>query len=320
MKLEFKKTLILGCLFAVTIIGVSSLHAYVLHGKHVLDLMIEKLGRADGLFVSERLVLYRMAAAEKQAAEAIEGLQPAAGSAEEIALQSDRPESGRQTLALEELELERSLRYIFSSAFRSDTRSSDSERIHIDVRGRTLTIIDGNVVTDGANRFDLFKDVLLYRSREGLAERLLQIGVDISISSLGRFEDKIAFVLGAKYPDQTVNQLWIDKETLMPLRLLVTDAYSADVSVKTEIRYLIWWKIGETHYPSKIEFYQGENLVWVSQAKNFEENPAFSKELFNIDQLKSVYPEAPLQPAASEPVAEPSEIQKTIEDFKKIFE
>jgi hypothetical protein len=293
----------------------------VLQGKHVLDLVIEKLGPADSLFVTERLVIYRMAASfEKQEAGSIEDNQPSDGSATDISLASPRTVTDQQTLAMEELELECSLRYIFSRAFRSDTRSPDSERIHIAVGGRTLTIVDGYAVPDGANRFDLFKDVLLYRTRDGLADRLLQLGVDVSISSLGRFEDKIAFVLGAKYPDDTVNQLWIDKETLMPFRLIIRDDYGADVSDRIEIRYLIWWKIGETHYPSKIEFYQGEDLVRVSQAKNFEENATFSEELFDIVYLKTVYPQAPLQPAASEAVEEPSEIQKTIEDFKKIFE
>jgi hypothetical protein len=321
MNVKFIKSLTICCFTFVLFIGISPLHAYVLQGKHVLDLVIEKLGPADSLFVTERLVLYRMSASvEKQGAEASEDIQPSAGSATEISLESPRPETDQQTLAMEELELERSLRYIFPRAFRSDTRSPDSERIFIAVGGRTLTIVDGYAVPDGANRFDLYKDVLLYRTRDALADRLLQLGVDVSISSLGRFEDKIAFVLGAKYPDDTVNQLWIDKNTLMPFRLIIGDAYGADVSDKTEIRYLIWWKVGETHYPSKIEFYQGENLVQVSQAKNFEENATFSEELFNIDHLKTVYPQAPMQPTATEAVEEPSEIQKTIEDFKKIFE
>ena len=190
----------------------------------------------------------------------------------------------------------------------------------IAVGGRALTIIDNKIVPDAANRFDLFKDILLYRSRETLAERLLQLGVDPSVSTLGRFEDKIAFVLGAKYPDETVNQLWVDKDTLLPLRLIIHSVYDADSTDKVEIRYLIWWKIGESRYPSKIEFYQGDNLARVSQAKNFEENAMFSEELFDIEHLESIYPRLSLEPIPPGQGEEPSEIQKTIEDFKRIFE
>ena len=80
-------------------------------------------------------------------------------------------------------------------AFRSDARSSDSEHIHVSVDGRTLTIIDNVIAPDAVNRFDFFKDILLYRTRDALADRLLQLGVDVSVTTLGRFEDKIAFVV-----------------------------------------------------------------------------------------------------------------------------
>ena len=102
------------------------------------------------------------------------------------------------------MELDGSLRFIFSQAYRSDARSNDSERIFIFSDGKSLTFIDGNSVPGATNRFDLFKDILFYHSREALVDRLLQLGVDVTISSLGRFEEKIAFVIGAEYPDESV--------------------------------------------------------------------------------------------------------------------
>ena len=321
MNVEIKKTLIISGSIAVLFFFVSSLNAYVLQGRHVLDLMIEKLGPAESLFVSEKIVVYRMdvAPGEQDAATGnyTSILENTAGDAapvtQEVVTYPEAPQP-------ETLELEGTLRYVFSRAFRSDAISPNSERIHLSIDGRTLTIIDNNIVPDAVNRFDFFKDILLYRSREALAERLLQLGVDPFVSSLGRFEDKIAFVIGAKYPAETGNQLWVDKDTLLPLRLIIRDVYGADNSGKVEIRYLIWWKIGETQYPSKIEFYQDDNLVRVSQAKSFEENAMFSEDIFDIEHLKVVYPRAPLQPIPPEATEEPSEVQKTIEDFKRIFE
>ena len=321
MSAKTKKTLIGFCSIAILFFFVSPLHAYVLQGRHVLDLMIEKLGPAESLFVSETLVFYRMAAAanEKDAVTGKNTLPPDNTAGDDIPA-GQQVGTNQEAGELETLEMEGTLRYVFSRAFRSDARTPNSERIHIVVGGQTLTIADNNIVPDAANRFDLFKDVLLYRSREALAERLLQLGVDVSISSLGRFEDKTAFVLGAYYPNDTVNQLWVDKDTLLPLRLIIRGVFGADNSDKVEIRYLIWWKIGESQYPSKIEFYQDENLVRVSQAQSFEENAIFSEELFDIEHLNIVYPQAPLQPITPAEVEEPSEVQKTIEDFKRIFE
>ena len=315
-----KKTLIVSFIFVTSFVFNSPGNAYVLQGRHVLDLMLEKLGAAETLFVSQKLVFYRItpfaAAVPSGTAEAPQG--NAGGGA----LAAIPPFADHKTVpASQTIELEGSLRYVFSDAFRSDAKSQNSELIYIFSHGRTLTIIDGAIVPDTANRFDLYKDVLLYRSRPALADRLLELGVDVSISSLGRFEDRIAFVLGAEYPDDSVNQLWVDKETLLPLRLIIK-GFNGDADSNTvEVRYLIWWKIGETRYPSRIEFYQDDNLVRVDQARNFEENATFSEELFDIEHLKMVYPRTlSLPPAAPAAPEEPSEIQKTIEEFKRIFE
>ena len=321
MNVYIKKMLIVFGSIAFLFFLICPLNAYVLQGRHVLDLMIEKLGPAESLFVTEKLVFYRMADAVNEQNPATDKI---TSSSENIA-GDDTPavqqiETRAEALEPETLEFESTLRYVFSRAFRSDAISPNSERIHITVDGQTLTMIDNNIVPDAANRFDLFKDILLYRSREALAERLLQLGVDVYVSTLGRFEEKIAFVLGAYYPNDTVKQLWVDKDTLLPLRLIIRGVYGADNSSKVEIRYLVWWKVGEIQYPSKIEFYQDDNLVRVSHAISFEENALFSEELFDIEQLKIIYPRAPLQPISPEAVEEPSEVQKTIDDFKRIYE
>jgi len=321
MNAKLKKVTAASFLIAVMFLLTPPSRAYVLQGRHVLDLMIEKLGTAESLLVSEKLVFYRMAAAaDVQDPAAAQETLPPADAAGDDAAAGQPPQTAQEAAQMEETEFAGTLRYVFPRAFRSDARSPKTERIHVEVGGRGLTIVDGHIVTGAANRFDLFKDVLLYRSRESLAERLLQLGVDVSISSLGRFEDRIAFVLGANYPDDTANQLWVDKDTLLPLRLIIRGAFGAGNSDKAEMRYLTWWDIGGTQYPSRIEFYQGDTLVRVSQAQNFEENATFAGELFDIDHLEMMYPRAPAQPAASEAAEEPSEIQKAIDEFKRIFQ
>ena len=171
-----------------------------------------------------------------------------------------------------------------------------------------------------ANRFDLYKDILLYRSREELVERLLDLGVDVSVSSLGRVEGEIAFVVGAVYPDESVSQIWFDRETFLPMRWIIRGNGGTSASDVLEIRYLTWWKSGQSRYPSRIEVYQDGNLVRVNQLKIFREDNGFSEELFDIDHLRAVYPLVPEQSLVPGEPEEPSEVQKTIEEFRRVFE
>ena len=323
MNAEYKKCLVFTSLLSILAVFVGSTHAYVLQGPHILDLMIENLGKANSLFVSHKIIYYRAGFVDDS-----ELFSPSrssvpssdAGYIPNRLGQSENHFADGMAQVDETMELDGSLRYIFSQAFRSDARSNDSERIYIFSDGRSLTLIDGNSVPGAANRFDLYKDILFYHSREALVDRLLQLGVDVTISSLGRFEEKIAFVVGAQYPDESVSQVWVDQETFLPLRWIIHGVDPVGESDTLEFRYLIWWKTGKIRYPSRIEFYQNGHLVRVNQAINLEENPTFPKELFDIDYLKTAFPREPVQPIVPGEPEEPSEVEKTIEEFRRIFE
>jgi hypothetical protein len=307
-------------LLAIMFFFSPSTHAYVLQGPHLLDLMIEKLGAAESLYVSQALVIYRVGS---PAAKEQPSMSEYSGSSVDTGEGSRRDVASVSTESVgapEILELDESLRYVFSHAFRSEARSLDSERIYVFANGKTLTIIDGNIVDSAENRLDLYKDLLLFRSRWALVERLPEQGVDISISSLGRFEGQRAYVVGAEYPDESVSQIWIDQETFLPIRWIIKGLNGQPEEDTLEVRYLDWWKVGKTRYPSRIEFIQQGKLVRVSQVKNVELNPNFPEELFNVEYLKAKYPQVSLTPSIPGESEEPSEVQKTIEEFRRIFD
>jgi hypothetical protein len=60
--------------------------------------------------------------------------------------------------------------------------------------------------------------------------------------------------------------------------------------------------------------------VRVNQVKSFREADTFPNDLFDIEHLRSVYPLAPEQPLVPGESEEPSEVQKTIDEFKRVFE
>jgi hypothetical protein len=321
MSISRKKFLTICLLILGSIFISGPVQAYVLQGPHILDLMIEQLGEAKSLYVSQELIFYRLVSqTDIETDETVEEHQTLDNAGTDLPV--DQGVQLDENGPLEEtLQLEETLRFAFPFTFRSDARSSESERIHVVSGDRSITIVDGSIVPAVANRFDLYKDIFLYRTREDLSERLLQVGVDVSISSLGRFEGEISLVLGAVYPDKSVSQIWIDRETFLPTRWIIRgngESFNSDV---LEVRYLTWWKSGQVRYPSRIEFYQDGQLVRVNQLKSFREGDEFSEDLFDIDNLRSVYPLAPEQPLVpGESEEEPSEVQKTIDEFRKVFE
>ncbi|MBU4415387.1 MAG: hypothetical protein KJ976_09835, partial [Proteobacteria bacterium] len=157
--------------FIIFVFFYTLVNAYVIPGPHLLELMIEKLGRVKSLLISQKLSLYDVS-----------------------------PEKNI-------VELRETLKYNFPEEFRSDIQSENAKRIYVFSSGIALTIIDNKIVSNTETRFDCYKDVMLYRSRILLQNRLSILGVDVSVSSLGRFKDKIAYVIGAEYPDEAVSQL-----------------------------------------------------------------------------------------------------------------
>jgi outer membrane lipoprotein-sorting protein len=257
----------------------ASLHAYVLPGPYLLKLMTQNLGIATRLLVTQKLILH-----------------------------DDNPEKRAD-------ELSETLTFMFPKTFRSDIVSENIQRIRILSDSRVFTVIDGKISDEPENSYDHYKDLILFRSREILQERLSNLGVNVKVTSLGRFQGKPAYVLGAQYPDETSSQVWLDKKTFLPFRWIMT----SNPTQNLEVLYLDWKKLNQIWYPMRIEFFSNGNLVREIHVQDIKVNPPFRADIFDIQQLKSRYPQdAPIEPK-NDDKEELDEVQKTIEEFKKIY-
>jgi outer membrane lipoprotein-sorting protein len=144
--------------------------------------------------------------------------------------------------------------------------------------------------------------------------------VDVKVSSLGRFQGKPAYVLGARYPDETTPQVWLDKDTFRPFRWIMTSKDGKRRENSLEVRYLEWQKVKNAWYPMRIEFFMAGILVREIHVQNIKVNPSFLKKLFDITHLKSLYPQGPPAEQEQENKKDLNDVQKTIEDFKKLYE
>lgn len=252
----------------------------VLSGPHILELMAKALSSAQSLRVEQTVVV------------------------EEVTI-ADHP-----------LELSETLSYAFNDRFRSDTRFKNTERIHLVAQDQTLTVIDGRRIPDATGRFDQYKDLLLYRTRAALHKALLSHGVDVGKTSLGRYEDRIVYVVGAQYPDNSVSQVWVDKESFLPMRWLHVS--SRDPNDRLIFIYSDWQKKGELWYPMLVETLHGQKTIRRILVSKVQVNAALSPELFNIAQMMMAYPQE--EAVGSAPGLDPSqEVQRTIEAFQKKF-
>jgi len=259
-------------------------NAYVLPGPYLLEQMTQNLGKAKSLLVSQTLVIH-----------------------------DDSPQKSG-------MKLSETLRYVFPEMFRSDTLSKNVHRIHVLSKGEALTVIDETVSNKSKNCYDHYKDLLLFRFRKNLQDKTFLPGVDITVSSLGRFQGKPAYILGAQYPDETVPQVWLDKDTFRPFRWIMTGKAEQSQENNFEVRYFEWRKVHHIWYPMRIEFFATGNLVREIHVKNIKVNPSFPDDLFNIEHLKSLYPQIASAEQDQGNKKHLNEVQKTIEDFKKLYE
>jgi outer membrane lipoprotein-sorting protein len=262
-------------------------NAYVLQGAHLLELMTQNIGKTESLFVSQKLVLY-----------------------------DDSFKDGS-------IELKETLKYTFPEKFRSDIVSKNIKSIHVISNGKSLTVIDGKTVAGHETLFDLYKDIILYNSRSALLERMIHLGIDESVSSLGRFQGKPVYVLGAQYPDESVSQIWLNKDTFRPFRWIINSKKPGGRLDSLEVRYFKWQKISKIWYPMQIEFYEDDTLVRRIEVDEIKVNPVFPAGLFDINRLRSTYPEDTKDTQVLSKPRKPGElnqVQKIIEEFKKIYE
>ena len=272
---------IIGILGITAFLGFSPAAAYVLKGPHILDLMVKQFGKADRLRVSQKLIL-----------------------------KDNSTEQGP-------IEFEEIVRYTFPDSFRSDTFSNSTKRVHVSSQGNAITIMDRKISSEPESEYDLYKDLLLYRSRTLLQNRLILLGIDIGLSSVGRFQNKIAYIIGAEYPDETRSQVWIDKDSFRPIRWLLIKSGPTYNGTVMEFRYGMWQQIDSLPYPMQIQIFQDGFLIREIIADSLTVNPSFEAALFDIEYLKTQY-EADLSEEIKTDDIE--EVQKTIQEFKKRYQ
>jgi hypothetical protein len=112
---------------------------------------------------------------------------------------------------------------------------------------------------------------------QALGEGLVRRGVKLDEVSLGRFNGRLAWVLGGRLVDPKGPPLaLIDKDSWMPLRLLVVER-----GVTYDLRLLDWASaVGADRIPRSIEVWQGSELLVRFNTEKATANPRLADALF----------------------------------------
>jgi hypothetical protein len=112
---------------------------------------------------------------------------------------------------------------------------------------------------------------------QALGEGLARRGVRLDEVSLGRFNGRLAWVLGGRQNDpRLAPHALIDKESWMPLGLAFVEG-----GVRYEVRLLDWSSaVGADRIPRAIEVWQGAELLLRFNTEKTTANPRLADALF----------------------------------------
>ena len=218
------------------------------------------------------------------------------------------------------------------SSFRADIRGDDLEHIHVSLAGRHITLIDNVIAGRSAQWIYDFKRLFLQHSRKELTDNLRMMGVQTGISSIGRLDGAVFFVVGAQYPDKTVPQLWIDRDRFLPVRLVVTGASGEGEPPVAEIRFSRWSRQDGMRYPAEMTFFENGRQIQQVTLSQLDTQPAFDAGLFDISALEAAARSTERDSTGEDlpddmPDGYPGdsmdisdEIREEIEAFRRIFE
>jgi hypothetical protein len=118
------------------------------------------------------------------------------------------------------------------------------------------------------------------QARERLYKAMVHMKVDPEVVSLARFDGRVAWLIGSKPWEEGKSQLWLDKETLMPLRLVEV---KKDGKSRTEMRLLGYGSAeAGSWFPKVIEVHKDGALIRRSIVRTADKNGSLKKGLFDL--------------------------------------
>ncbi|MCG8566365.1 MAG: hypothetical protein MI747_14905 [Desulfobacterales bacterium] len=182
------------------------------------------------------------------------------------------------------------LRLGFPDRFRSEVRRPGSDEV------LNLTVQSGDAhirvgedqsVSIEQSPLDYAMVPLLFRDALLMTKALKGAGVHIDAGALRRYQGQVCYVIGKPDPMQgdplDFPSLWIDKESLMPLRYLIRQG-----GHNLEFRYGNWQQVSKSWYPLETDILMDGKEVVRIRVEDLRLSSEFSPELFDVAEIKAL--------------------------------
>ncbi len=316
MIIQHKRRIVSIIIVLILFLPCNNGYAFIPEGSDIISLAVEKIVEPMGLKISQKRKIYH----KKEVPEDIKEIEETDGVSEQEIIESPKDpinKTEQEAIELSFIEMKEKLWFSYPDKFRSESVAGSHEMICVESKGQYIKVIDEFIESKKKSLTDLSTDILLFRQPELLTKRLKASDVDIKLSSLQRYDDKIYFVVGiSPIQDKPSSSLWVDKDTSLPSRYTI---YKDDLFV--DIFYKDWQRVSRTWYPMEISIFLDGILFSEASVENFELEADFEKNLFNIKRLMNIYPESGnYENNSGSQNNESNELEKSINAFKKIYE
>jgi outer membrane lipoprotein-sorting protein len=170
---------------------------------------------------------------------------------------------------------------------RRETEGDDGVIVELRADGRTVTKTPGQPDKTSKAGVDVLVDLLAplapaSASADQMLASLKALGINTEVTSFARFDGRVAIVVGSKPWQTDQPQVWFDKETLLPVRVVTFGKGSDGAPQKVDVRYLGWGSpVGGNWYPASIEIWKSDKLVRRSVTQNVDRDGTLDASVFS---------------------------------------
>ncbi len=215
-----------------------------------------------------------------------------------------------------DITLKEKLVYLFPNRLRSEILSDTGTSFSVESGSGFIRVRNGTTISRKKSAIDLYTDILLYRDHESLEQQLVLSGIDTRTVTLRRYKGVICYVIGRPgEKDQPYAGLWIDKNTFFPVKYAVEQN-----GWMVECDYTNWHRMSRTWYPMQVDIYLDSRLFAAVKVDDIALKSGFSSSLFDIAHIERLYPEKKKEPYFQDELEKTDELDKRIEEFKKLYE
>ena len=162
----------------------------------------------------------------------------------------------------------------------------EGTRTEIRVDDKLIVRVNGQADAKQKSPIDLLVDHVATgpgldedRAVERLLKDMKALGVNPEVVTFARWDGRVAYLIGSKAWETDKPQVWLDKDTLLPVRVVMLPKEGP--VRRTDVRYLGWGSsIGGNWFPSTIEVWSDERLVRRSLVRSVERNVSFDATTF----------------------------------------